>query len=60
MTLLEQLVVGSYIFTASVTAAGARAFYYLYKLVTNHHTTQLTDHEARLHALEQDAQAPDR
>jgi hypothetical protein len=60
MTFFEQVVLGSYVFTATAVSAGAKAFHYLYKLVTNHQTTQLKDHEARLRALEQHAQAPDR
>lgn len=33
---LFYLIVGSYVFTATVTAAGASAFFYLYRLITNH------------------------
>lgn len=53
MNLIETLVLGSYVFTAFVTAAGAKAFHYLYRLVTNHHAHRLDELERRVTRIEE-------
>lgn len=48
------LVVGSYTFTAAVTAGGIRAFLYLYHMISNHIHSRLKSLEGRVDALERD------
>ena len=54
MGLLEQLIMGSYVFTGVLAAAGARAFHYLYKQITNHQNTRLSRLEREVFGEEQE------
>lgn len=56
--ILFWLVVGSYLFTAAVTAGGIQGFLYLYRMITNHMTSRLRSLELRVDALERAAQSP--
>lgn len=60
MSLLESLIIGSYIFTAAAVAAGARAFFYLYRLLSNHMNTRLSGLENRVERLERWQKTSDR